>query len=179
MLNLFPTATEIKTALGDIKPVTGPKAQLPKPNSTLPANDGMSKECYDAAYGAFDPSAPAPTRMFTMQSSGSSGPSFVWVLTQRSSADDIQKGQDAWKDRLRKCDRYESFDSGTSSGTSFATKPSTNGKGPGEGANVLMTSGDVSMAFAVTGVSYEKAEDLAKKMAPVMERRLKASTPKN
>jgi hypothetical protein len=179
MMKLFPTATEIKTALGDINTVTGPKAQLPKPNVTPPANDGISQECYDAAYGNFGPNVQAPTRMFAMQSSGSGGPSFVWVLTQRASAEEIRKGQDELKGRLGKCDRYESFDAGTTSGTSFVTKPSADGKGPREGVNVVMTSGDVSMAFAVYGVPYEQGKDLAMKMAPVMEKRLKASAPKS
>lgn len=183
MMKLFPTETEIRTALGDVKSLTAPRAELPKPNFTPPANDGMSQECYDAAYGGLTSAgASSLTRMFVMQSStssGSPGSGFAWVLAQRPSADDVKKMQDAYKDRLKKCDRYEFFDSGTSSGTTVATKPSKDGKGPDEGANVIVTSGDVSMAFSVTGISYEKAKDFVKKMAPVMEKRLKAAAPKN
>lgn len=176
MKKLFPTETEIKTALGNINTVTGPKSQVNNPSASPQPSNGLSPECYDAAYGGF--SQPQPSRLFVMQSSGSGGPSFTWVLAQRSSADDIRKTQDNLRDRLSKCDSYELFDSGTSSGTSFVTKPSPGGK-PGEGANVIVTSGDVSLAFAVSGTGFEKAKELARKMAPVMEKRLQASAPKS
>lgn len=177
MKALLPTESEIKTALGDINTVTGPTLETPKPNFTYPANEGMSQECYEAAYGTDESRAIVPTRMFVMQSSGSGGPSFVWVVTQQTSADTVRKSQDLLKSRLGKCDSYETFDAGTSSGSSFVTKPSEHG--PGEGANAVITSGDVSMAFAVRDVSYSEAKELVKKMAPVMEKRLKASAPKS
>lgn len=179
MMKLFPTETEIKTALGgDFKSLIGPRAEVPKADTSPPANDGLSEECYDAAYGGFaSAGASAPTRMFVMQA-GYTSPTFVWVLSQRSSDDDIQKVQDTYKERLGKCDRYEFFDSGTGSGTSVAIKPSTD-TWPEEGVNVAVTSGDVSMAFAIHGMSHEKAKDVAKKMAPVMEKRLKSSAPKS
>lgn len=177
MLKLFPTATEAKTALGDINTITGPRAETPNPNSTPPANDGMSQECYDAAYGGF--TTTKPTRMFVMNSSGSGGPTFVWVLAQRPSADDVRKNRAAYEDRVRKCSNYMSFDAGTSSGNNYATKASDNEKGIDEGASAFVTNGDVSMVFAVTDVRHEEAEDLVRKMAPVMEKRLKASAPKS
>ncbi|MDJ0354413.1 hypothetical protein [Pseudarthrobacter sp. PH31-O2] len=44
---------------------------------------------------------------------------------------------------------------------------------------MIVTSGDVSLAFAVYGTGFEKAKELARKMAPVMEKRLQASAPKS
>lgn len=175
---LFPTETEIKTAVGDINRIIGPKADVPEANATPPESDGMSEGCPDAVYGGLTSmDAFVPTRTFFMRSAYT--PIFGWVLSQGSSADEIQKMQDAYEERLAVCDQYEFFDSGTSSGTGVAIKPSQDGKGSEEGASVIVTSGDVSMAFDVVGMPYEKAKDVVKKMAPVMEKRLKASAPKN
>jgi hypothetical protein len=177
MKALFPTESEIKTALGDINTVIGPTLQTPKPKITPPPNEGMSQDCYEASYGTAESQATEPTRMFVMRSSGSGGPSLVWALAQRSSADEIKAGQDNLRARIHRCDQFEEFDAGTSSGTSFIHKPFEHGAG--EGANAVVTSGDVSLAFAVSNVSYSEAKELVKKMAPVMEKRLKASAPKS
>jgi hypothetical protein len=186
MKELFPSEAEIKNALGDVEHWSGPKLQAVNPSPSYPPNDGMSQECYDAAYGTAETRANLPTRTFVaaamdpgrIQPTDSTGVRYTWVLAQRTSADDLRKGLDAAKDRLSKCSTYEFFDSGTTSGISYATKPSSNGKGPIEGAYASVTSGDVSLGFRVSGASYQQAEELAKKMVPVMEKQLQATAAK-
>jgi hypothetical protein len=68
---------------------------------------------------------------------------------------------------------------GSTSGTGYAIKPTSNGLGPNQGAAAVVTNGDVSLSFTVSGVSYQDAQELVKKMVPVMENRLQASAPKN
>lgn len=177
-MKLFPTETEIKTALGDVESVTGPSAQIPDPSASPPANTVSSTECYEASFGTAESRADVPTRMFAMQSSDSDGTSYRWVVAQRPSADDIRKGRSAYEDRVRKCSSYETFDAGTTSGNNFAARPSGEGKVPSEGASAYVTSGNVSIQFTVLG-PLEEAKELVKKMAPVMEKRLKASAPKS
>ncbi|MDJ0354412.1 hypothetical protein [Pseudarthrobacter sp. PH31-O2] len=75
MKKLFPTESEIKSALGSINTITGPKSQVNNPSASPQPSRGLSPEWYDAAYGGF--SQPQPTRMFVMQSSGSGGPNFT------------------------------------------------------------------------------------------------------
>jgi hypothetical protein len=186
MKELFPSEAEIKNALGDVEHWSGPKLQAVNPSPSYPPNDGMSQECFDAAYGTAETRAKLPARTFVaaaidpgrIQPTDSTGVRYTWVLAQRTSADDLRKGLDAAKDRLSKCSTYEFFDSGTTSGISYATKPSSNGKGPIEGAYASVTSGDVSLGFRVSGASYQQAEELAKKMVPVMEKQLQATAAK-
>lgn len=177
MKKLFPTESEIKGAVGDVTGVSGPKSQAIK-TASPPANNGLSQECSEAAFG--DPaSPPAPlTRMFVLNADGQDNARFAWVLSQRSSADEMRKAHDGFKSRIAKCEEfYETYDPGTSSGIGYGIKKS--GNSMTEGAGTVVVSGDTQLAFAVYGIPHQKAEELVRKMAPVMEKRLKASAPKS
>lgn len=177
MKKLFPTESEIKGAVGDVTAVSGPKSQAIK-TASPPPNSGLSQECSEVAYG--DPKSPAAplTRMFVLNADGQDNARLTWVLSQRASADEMRKAHDGLKSRIGKCEEfYETYDPGTSSGVGYGIKKTANNLT--EGAAAVVLNGDTQLAFAVYGVSHKKAEELVRKMAPVMEKRLKASAPKS
>ena len=173
---LFPTEAEIQSAVGDISDVSGPISATVNKSPNPPQNNDLSPECTAALYG--DPkSYTPPTRIFILKADGQDGTRLTWALMQRSSADEMRSAHEDYKSRIAKCEEfYEPYDPGTSAGVGYGIKKS--GSGLVEGAVAVVVSGDTQLAFVASGVSYQKAEELARKMAPVMEKRLKDSAPK-
>lgn len=172
MKRLLPTDAQIKSVSGDLRNISGgPRSYTPKPRETSPSRDGRTPKCYEESFGTPDA---LTDRMFLMLYKSDSGTSFSWALNQLNSPDDIKARLEKSKKVANACG-YEFFDAGTSSGLSFATRKSAPMKDTSKRAFSVVTSGDVEIIFQVTGLPLEEAKTMARKMAPVMEKRLKAS----
>lgn len=173
--NLFPTDAEIKSALGGDYILTAPLAMQPAADYTPPANEGLSPECHEAVYGGAKP-AP-PSRIFMMESTGPE-PHFLWAITQWPSPEDTKTNVNRIKSRIEKCGHIEPFVSDVATGISYLLLKSPDGLVTTDAAHAVVINGDVEIMFIADNMPVEESKAIAMKMAPVMEKRLKASAPK-
>jgi hypothetical protein len=174
---LFPTTSEITTAVGQEVTLSEPEPiDFNRPATAAP-NPGLFQDCYEAYFGTPEShSLPAP-RGFRMAgwTEGSPLYPYAWHLVQRRSSEEARRVIQESVSRLGKCRHFTAFDPEVRHGLGVTFRKITGVEDSKTGAGVAVAVGDVTISFNVSGLPQSEAQEIARKMAGVMEKRLQAA----
>jgi hypothetical protein len=175
--DLFPTPSEISTAVGQEVTLSKPEPiDFNRPATTAP-NPGLFRDCYEAYFGTPDSNALPASRGFTMAgwTEGSPLYPYVWHLVQRRSSEEAQRVIQETVNRLGKCRHFTAFDPQVRHGLGVTFRKITGAEDFMTGAGVAVAVGDVTISFNISGLPQAQAQEIARDMAVVLERRLQAA----
>jgi hypothetical protein len=174
---LFPTTSEITAAVGQEVTLSEPEPIDFSQPATAAPNPGLFQDCYEAYFGTPESNSLPASRGFRMAgwTEGSPLYPYAWHLVQRRSAEEARQVIQESVSRLGKCRHFTAFDPEVRHGLGVTFKKITGVEGSMTGAGVAVAVGDVTISFNVSGLPQSEAQEIARKMAVVMEKRLQAA----
>ncbi|MDQ0144743.1 hypothetical protein [Pseudarthrobacter niigatensis] len=175
---LFPTKSEVASAF-----TKGMSLRKPEviPNSAVsPVTDerniprDLPESCRNAFLGTDQSRAAAASKNRSIKVQGSEGDSkMTIVLNQFPSSADAAKYMDAYDSISRECEFNTRFNLDVTKGWGTSTTTST-----GYGATAaFLNVADITMTVVISGTPEKDAEAAVKKLASLMETRIKAKQP--
>lgn len=175
--DLFPTTSEINTAVGQEVTLSEPEPiDLGRAHTAAP-NPGLFQDCYEAYFGTPESNSLPALRGFRMAgwTEGSPLYPYAWHLVQRRSSEEAQRVIQETVTRLGKCSHFTAFDPGVRHGLGVTFRKITGTEESRTGAGVAVAVGEVTISFNVSGLPQSAAQEIARDMAVVMEKRLQTA----
>jgi hypothetical protein len=175
--DLFPTTAEVKTAVGqevtlsEQEPIDLGRAPTAAPNP------GLFQDCYEAYFGTPESNSLPASRGFRMAgwTEGSPLYPYAWHLVQRRSSEEARRVIQETAKRLGKCSHFTAFDPGVRHGLGVTFRKITGAEGSRTGAGVAVAVGEVTISFNISGLPQSEAQEIARDMAVMMEKRLQTA----
>ncbi|WP_215050779.1 hypothetical protein [Arthrobacter sp. ISL-28] len=145
--------------------------------ATAAPNPGLFQDCYEAYFGTPESTSPG-IRGFRMAgwTGGSPLYPYAWHLVQRRSAEEARRVIQETVSRLGKCSHFTAFDPEVRHGLGVTFRKITGAEESRTGAGVAVAVGDVTISFNIAGLPQSEAQEIARQMAVVMERRLQSAS---
>ncbi|MBT2520760.1 hypothetical protein J7E80_07110 [Arthrobacter sp. ISL-28] len=177
LADLFPTTAEIHTAVRQDITLSKPEPMDFGRPATAAPNPGLFQDCYEAYFGTPESTSPG-IRGFRMAgwTGGSPLYPYAWHLVQRRSAEEARRVIQETVSRLGKCSHFTAFDPEVRHGLGVTFRKITGAEESRTGAGVAVAVGDVTISFNIAGLPQSEAQEIARQMAVVMERRLQSAS---